>query len=55
MPRQEVHGLLGDREHGGAGDRIGHTRTSGGKTICEKTFLLSRACALSDHLAKACP
>jgi hypothetical protein len=26
-----VHGLLGDREHGGVGDRIGHSRTSGGE------------------------
>jgi hypothetical protein len=26
-----VHGLLGDGKHGGVGDRIGHSRTSGGE------------------------
>src|SRR5688500_20105616 len=30
--RHELHGVLGDGEHGGVGDRIGHSRTSGGKT-----------------------
>jgi hypothetical protein len=29
--RHEVHGLLGDRKHGGVADRIGHSRTSGGE------------------------
>jgi hypothetical protein len=26
-----LHGLVGDGEHGGVGDRIGHSRTSGGE------------------------
>jgi hypothetical protein len=29
--RHEADGLLGDRKHGGVGDRIGHSRTSGGE------------------------
>ena len=29
--RHELHRLLGDREHGGVGDRIGHSRTSDGE------------------------
>src|SRR4051812_19725646 len=49
--RHELHGLLGDRKDGGVGDRIGHSRTSGGKTVCEKTSLLPRSCASSRHLA----
>src|SRR4051812_11114705 len=49
--RHELHGLLGDRKDGGVGDRIGHSRTSGGKTVCEKTSLLPRSCVVSGHLA----
>jgi hypothetical protein len=40
--RHQLHGLLGDEKHGGVADRIGHSRTSGGKTIREKTSLLPR-------------
>ncbi len=51
QPGHELHGLLGDGEHGGVGDRIGHSRTSGGEDISEKTSLLPRSCAVPPHLA----
>jgi hypothetical protein len=47
----EQHGLLGDRKHGGVGDRIRHSRTSVRLDICGRTSLLPRSCTPSDHLA----
>jgi hypothetical protein len=49
QPRHEQHGLLADGEHGGVGDRIGHSWTSVAD-ICGRTSLLPRSCAVSPHL-----
>jgi hypothetical protein len=49
--RHESHGLLGDRKHGGVGDRVGHSRTSVRLDICGRTSLLPRSCAPTGHLA----
>jgi hypothetical protein len=49
--RNEQHGGLPDREHGGVADRIRRNRTSVRLDICGKTSLLPRSWAPSGHLA----
>jgi hypothetical protein len=46
----EGHGGFPDREHGGVGDRIGHSRTSVRLDICGRTSLLPRSCVPRGHL-----